>query len=260
MNQGLKMNSVISHTCKVLKIKPLNADTFEVELKSIENTALSYKAGQYLQLKLDVNNDGEQTALSYSIANRLDPRQPNRLQLFIHNNSAFSNKVLSRLGVIHKKSAHLDVNLPLGQAFLQTNLDLPHVLVAAGSGISKIKCLTEEILAQKPTTNVHVYWSNKSINDFYLVNEFQNWANQHPSLSFTTIIETAHAHWAGRTGLIYEVLKADFNNLSETQAYLCGSPNMVYGTIDQLKTIGLKEHNCYSDVFEYAPREQKMAI
>ncbi len=64
----------------------------------------------------------------------------------------------------------------------------------------------------------------------------------------------------GSSGFIYQVIEKDFEDLNDTQTYLCGSPQMVYGTIDKLKTIGLKIENCYSDVFEYAPRDEKLAI
>jgi len=142
----------------------------------------------------------------------------------------------------------------MGQAFLQTDLNLTHLLVAAGSGISKIKCLAQEMLRQQPETDINIYWSNRHIDDFYLLDEFKNWVDQNKHLSFTPILESADDNWQGRSGFIYKVIKEDFNTLDQTQVYLCGSPQMVYGTLDQLRPIGLKEENCYSDVFEYAPR------
>lgn len=253
-------NSAESYECKIQDVKPLSSNTFQVELQSSEDTVLKYQAGQYLQLKLDVNNDGGIMSLSYSIANGYDPKYPNRLQLFIHNNSEFSGKVLKRLSEISKDNKNVNINLPLGQAYLQTDLNLPHVLIAAGSGISKIKCISEAILKQKPDAQVNIYWSNKNIDEFYLLSEFQHWSHHHKNLSFTPILEASNSHWAGRSGLIYEVIQDDFKHLNNAQTYLCGSPQMVYGTIDQLKVIGLKETNCYSDVFEYAPREQRIAI
>ena len=36
----------------------------------------------------------------------------------------------------------------MGKAYLQTDVNLPHLLVAAGSGIAKIKTLTEAILGR----------------------------------------------------------------------------------------------------------------
>lgn len=246
---------VVDYDCQVLAVRPLSSgSTFEVELESPEGSTLDYYAGQHLKLELDIHGDGQTQSLSYSIANSANPEQPRRLQLFIQNGSAFAEKILNRLADINENNAKVNVTLPMGQAYLQTDLGLPHLLVAAGSGIAKIKSITEEILRQRPDAKLHIYWSNKGADDFYLLDKFQNWAEHNDKLHFTPILESAAADWTGRSGYLYEVIQEDFNNLDSAQVYLCGSPQMVYGTIDQLKARGLKEEHCYSDVFTYAPR------
>ncbi|VUD46815.1 NAD(P)H-flavin reductase [Thalassocella blandensis] len=277
--------ALVNHPCRVLGVNPISAGTFEVELQSPAGTILNYHAGQYLQLDVDVNSDGQFQSLFYSIANGFNPDQPRRLQLYIQNTSEFADKILKYLSRLCEHKADVKVTMPMGQAFLQTDLELAHILAASGSGISQIKCLTEEILKRRPNADVSIYWSNKNIDDFYLLSEFQAWASQHQHLKFTPILAkanlastklaTTNANWTGRTGYIYEVIEEDCKQLrnedlnstsqdpkpskqeylSSTQVYLCGSPQMVYGTIDKLASIGLKEENCYSDVFEYAPRD-----
>lgn len=253
-NAAAKTHPTVTHACRVTAIQPLSADTFQVDLQSTSNTALHYHAGQHLQLNLDVNGDGQLQPLLYSIANGPYSEQPQRLELIIQNNSGFAEKVLKRLTQLNKSQANTNVTLPLGQAYLQTDLHLRHLLIAAGSGISKIKCLTEEILRQHPHAHVDIYWSNKQADDFYLDHNIRAWTAKNKHLHFTPILETAHANWPGRSGYIYKVIEEDFASLEGVQAYLCGSPQMVYGTIDKLQPRGLQEANCYSDVFEYAPR------
>lgn len=245
---------VVDCVCRVTDVTPLTKDTYQIELQSPDDMALDYHAGQYLQLKLDLNNDGKLQTLSYSIANSYDPERPHRLQLFIQNTSAFTGSVLNNLSQLAENGRKVKVTLPMGKAFLQTDLGSKHVLIAAGSGISKVKCITEEILRQQTYVEVNVYWSNKNVDEFYLLDEFQNWGNKHKNINFTPILESAHSNWSGRSGYIYEVIEEDMKDLGGAQTYLCGSPQMVYGTIDKLKASGLKEENCYSDVFEYAPR------
>jgi len=249
--------SIHSFLCQVKNVTPLSANTFQIELASPENIILDYKAGHYLKLELDVDDDGTSHALFYSIANGLDPENPHRLQLLIHNGSEFADKILKRLAVHIENNSPINVTLPMGKAFLQTDLNVPHLLIAAGSGIAKIKCLAETIVRQRANANVTIYWSNKSPDDFYLLDEFQALVEQNKNLTFTTILEAASSNWQGRSGYIYEVVEQDFKNLNDTQAYICGSPQMVYGTIDQLKSRGLKEDNCYSDAFEFAPRQKE---
>lgn len=244
----------LTHDCQVLGVTPLSADTFHVELQSPIGTQLSYRAGQHLQLELDVNGDGELHSLLYSIANRSTSDQPRRLELFIQKNSEFAGKILSRLSHQKDNNEPMVVKVPMGNAFLQTDLNLPHLLVAAGSGIAKIKPIVEEIISQNPQAHIHIYWSNRKQDDFYLLDLFHSWSEQYPHVCFTPILETPDPQWSGRTGYLYQVIQDDLDDLHNTQAYLCGSPRMVYGTIDQLSPLGLQETNCYSDVFEYAPR------
>ena len=243
-----------THACEIANITPLSANTFQIDLKSITNEGLEYQAGHYLKLELDVNKDGKPLSLSYSIADDFTPETPNSLQLFIQNTSDFVDKVLKTLSEKHTHKEHVNIELPFGNSHLQTDLNQPHLLVAAGSGIAKIKALTEAILKQKPETNLTLYWSNRKIEDFYLLDTFETLAEKHKNLTFTPILEAENTNWSGRTGYIFEIIQEDFANLENTKAYLCGSPNMVYGTIDKLEAIGLKEKNCCSDVFEYAPR------
>lgn len=254
MSKVATTHPTTAYECRVINVTPLTKDTFQINLQVPVDTKLDYHAGQYLQLELDLDNNGQQQSLSYSIANGFNPKHPYRLQLLIQNSSTFTEKVLRKLSQVAVDNGHVTVRLPMGKAFLQTDLELTHVLIAAGSGISKVKCITEEILRRHTDASVSVYWSNKHTDEFYLLDEFEGWKTKYKNINFVPILESAHSDWHGRSGYLYEVIEEDFADLDEAQAYLCGSPQMVYGTIDKLKASGLREENCYSDVFEYAPR------
>lgn len=254
--------SIATCPCDVISVNPLTASAVQVVLQWPIGRSLCYRPGQYLQLDLTINDDGQSQALPYSIANSKTPEQSGRLQLFIHKGSGRAANIVSHLTELSRKRKKVKVTLAMGNAFLQTDLSLPHLLIAAGSGISKIKCLTEDILRQQPNANVNIYWSNKYADDFYLIDQFKYWAKHHKNVQFTPIVESSHGSWFGRFGYIFKVIQEDISNqnLDRTQAYLCGSPQMVYGTIDQLSANGLKEENCYSDVFDYAPRKRQVAV
>jgi len=213
-----------------------------------------YRAGQYLALEVDVLDDGVQQRLLYSIAGCRGDEHHRWLQLFIEVKSPFTAALIKRLGDLAAKDESLSVTLPMGKAYLQTDLSLPHLLIASGSGISKIRCLTEEILNRRPDADISVYWSNKCVDDFYLADEIRDWERRGKRLRFTPILASEAAGWSGRQGLIYQVIRNDLPDLSQYQTYLCGSPNMVFGTLDKLADDGLRTENCYSDVFEYASR------
>ncbi|MBQ4837110.1 hypothetical protein [Pseudoalteromonas luteoviolacea] len=258
MKNEAKTPLVAHYDVFVTKIESLNKHTFQIELLAPEGTVLDYKSGQYLKLKLDVNHDGKPLWLSYTISSRLDADKPNKTCLIIQVTSDFSGKVVDCLFAAKANNQPVTIMLAMGKAFLQTNLEQPHLFVAAGSGISKIKCITEEILHRNPDANINIYWSNRHSDDFFLLEQFHDWAIAHKNLSFNTILESAQSGWTGRTGFLYEVIQQDYSDLTDTHTYLCGSSKMVYGTIDQLNSLGLQERNCYSDVFEFSPRDEKL--
>lgn len=250
------VRSPSNYSCRVRSVTRLSGDSFLIELEALNGAICKYHAGQYLELHLDLESNGQFQRFSYSIANRFDSSNSGLLKLILHDRSVLSAQIHGVLRDCFKNDEAIKVSLPLGEAFLQTDLSVRHVLVAAGSGIAKIKCIAEEMISRRPDTKVSIYWSNKRAQDFYLLDGFEGWEQQHPKLKFTPILESPNKSWTGRSGYIYQVIKEDYSDLSQIQMYLCGSPLMVYGTIDQLKTLGLSEANCYSDVFEYAPRER----
>ena len=61
--------------------------------------------------------------------------------------------------------------------------------------------------------------------------------------------------WPGRQGMLCEAVCEDLAVLADYDIYLCGSPPMVYATLDALLAAGAVREQIHSDVFSYAPRE-----
>lgn len=247
---------VVNSLFQVKKLTALTTSTYEIELQAPDGTKLEYAPGQHLKLELDLNSDGKTLSVPYTIANSVDPSRPRLIQLFVQTGSEFANKILKQLSALYENNQKVSVTLPMGNAFLQTDLALPHLLIAAGSGIANVKSITEAIIKQRPDTHLNIYWSNRQAKEFYMLDTFEHWSKQYQNLNFTPVLEVADPSWPVRSGYLYEVIQEDFDKLNNVQTYLCGSPQMVYGTIDKLKPKGLKEKNCYSDVFEYMPRDR----
>ena len=235
--------------CQVLSVEALNTSVFRIELLAPAGSKLDYLPGQYLELHI------ADQQLPYSIANAPDPQQPRRLELQISDHNEVTAGIIAELSAAAKNHGTIKVTLAKGECFLQELSEQPILLVCAGTGFSQIKCLAEATLAQDPEHEVHLYWSNRSLDEFYLYDTPKQWANEFTNFSFHPVLEAGVDSWQGRAGWIYEIIHDDFNDLSGVQMYACGSPNMVHGTLDQLEKLGLSEANMHSDVFSYAPRE-----
>jgi len=242
---------------QIQSVEELSGKVYRVVLKAPAGKSLAFWPGQYLMLHVQ-DEQGEPQSLPYSIASApgsWTQQDERALELHIADASDTASRVIRQL----QSDPVVRVTLPMGDCVItsqQLKNDTPEaiVLIAAGTGFAQIKSLTEGILAYRPEQEVHIYWSNRDADGFYLKDLPFQWAQAHEHLHYHPIIEQDSDGWNGRAGWIYQVIAHDFDDLSHCMVYACGSPNMVYGTMDQLAAIGLTEQNMRSDVFAYAPR------
>ena len=237
--------------CQVMSVESLNASVYRIELLAPAGRKLTYLPGQYLELHI------AEQSLPYSIANAPDPTQPRRLELQISDHNDVTANIINELSQASSNRSTVKVTLAKGDCFIDALPNQPILLVCAGTGFSQIQCLTEAILAQDSEHEVHLYWSNRTLDEFYLYDLPKQWEKEFKNFKFHPVLEAGIDSWKGRAGWIYEIIHEDFNSLSDVQMFACGSPSMVHGTLDQLEKLGLSEKNMHSDVFSYAPREKK---
>jgi CDP-4-dehydro-6-deoxyglucose reductase, E3 len=244
-------------TFQVQAVTSLNGEVCRVELLAPAGKPLDFWPGQYLMLHLQ--QDGETRQIPYSIASApgsMTGGDSRYLELHIAVNSDTANAVITQL----KADPLARATLPMGDCFvsptfLHNHPQQPIVLIAAGTGFAQIKSLAEGIMALQPERELHIYWSNRSAGGFYLKELPLQWAHNQPHVHYHPILEQHTDDWHGRAGWIYQVIQHDFKQMDKVQVFACGSPNMVYGTLDQLQPIGLTAANIHSDVFAYAPRK-----
>ncbi|MCY0965214.1 2Fe-2S iron-sulfur cluster-binding protein [Parathalassolituus penaei] len=244
-------------TFQVQGVTALNDEVYRVELLAPAGKTADFWPGQYLMLHL-LQENGEPKQVPYSIASApgsMTSANSRALELHIAATGDTANAVIAQL----QKDPLVKVTLPAGDCFisptfLRQHPQQPLVLIASGTGFAQIKSLAEAVLALEPQREIHLYWSNRSSDGFYLKDLPLQWAHQYSNLHYHPILEQHSEGWHGRAGWIYQVIQHDFDDLTNVQVFACGSPNMVYGTLDQLQSLGLSQANMHSDVFAYAPR------
>ena len=236
--------------CQVSSVEALNASVYRIELLAPAGSKLDYLPGQYLELHV------ADQQLPYSIANAPNSQYPRRLELQISDHNDVTANIIAELRAAVNNKTTVKVTLAKGECFLDELPQQPILLVCAGTGFSQIQCLIEAILERDPKHEVHLYWSNRSLDEFYLYDTPKRLADEYTNFTFHPVLEAGIDSWQGRAGWIYEVIHEDFDDLKNVQMYACGSPTMVHGTLDQLEKLGLSEANMHSDVFSYAPRSK----
>lgn len=227
--------------CQVVALDDVGGDVRRVRLRAPAGRPPRYHAGQYLLIQRD---DGKQSAFSLASA----PHQGRELELHVLAREASSQALLAQL----EGKGMAQVELPYGDAHLAELPDGPLVLIAAGTGMAQMHSLIEDARTRGFAQPVHLYWGVRTPDDFYAIEAWDAWAEL-PNLTLNRVVSDA-CGWEGRCGLLHEVVRADFADLSGLHVYASGSPAMVYATLDALVDAGMDAHQMRADVFAYAPR------
>lgn len=243
------------HACRVHSITALTDTMFDVQLAPSQPAR--FYSGQYLMLDTGAEGVSPQP---YSIASAIEEAgDDSHIHLHIANSSDTAQNVLSALKHAHEQQSDVHAQLPMGDCFitpawLDAHPNQPIVLVGAGSGYSQLRSFIISILAHDPKRSVDLYWSNRAPHEFYQLDQLNRWQTDFANVRCHQILETATPDWTHRSGMLFEVLQEDFKTFNEHHLFICGSPQMVYGTISHLTPLGLRDEHAYSDVFAYAPR------
>ncbi len=234
--------------CRVEKLERIASDVMIISLKLPTNQRLQFLAGQYIDILLE-----DQKRRSFSLAN--SPLDDELLQLHIRNypEGVFANHVFTKM----KRKDILRIEGPLGSFFLrETSQQTPVIFIASGTGFAPIKSILEYTFSMENNNQAKrkmtLYWGVRSKADLYLVELANDWQQQHDNFNFVPVLSDALPtdNWSGRTGMVHQAVRQDFNDLSQYQVYACGSPLMVkaayYDLTNQHK---LPNDAFFSDIF-----------
>ncbi|PCJ42972.1 MAG: hypothetical protein COA99_07995 [Moraxellaceae bacterium] len=238
---------MIAVSCQVVEVTPYASDTSEITLRLPAGKKITFHPGQYLMVILD-----EETHCAFSIGNT--PNEERLIKLYV----GFANKDKNALRLRSRFVAGnmVKISLPHGNCYLENPTSTaPLYLVAGSTGISQIKSITEQCIAENHPRQVFIYWGTRSSDELFLHDYFLQVASTHPNIQYTAVVSESDKQWQGRTGLVHQAMLDDGHDLTGAEIMLCGSPPMVYAVLDDLLAIGVQKHQVNSDVFDYAPRD-----
>jgi naphthalene 1,2-dioxygenase ferredoxin reductase component len=145
---------------------------------------------------------------------------------------------------------------PLGEAYLRAEHPGPIIAIAGGSGLAPMKSIVEAALHLGLRQRIDLYFGVRSERDLYLVDHFERLAATHGNFRFIPVVAepTGASRW--RTGLVGDVVVADFAHPAGSKAYLAGPPAMVEAAVAQLAARGLPVADIHADPF-YSEEENR---
>lgn len=239
--------AIREYTSRATKITDLTHDIKLLRLELTEPAEMDYIPGQYVQLLTPVyEKSNEEAYRAYSVAS--DPKDKNVVELILRlvPGGICTTYCFDYL----KEGDEVRMNGPYGDFHL-SDTDAPIIFIAGGSGMAPIRCLLYHMRNTGNQRKGVYFFGANVVKEMFMVEEMQQFEKDLPDFRFVPVIARPEeeANWQGETGLVTEAVRRNFQDASEYESYLCGSPGMIDASIVVLKELGLKEENIYYDKF-----------
>jgi CDP-4-dehydro-6-deoxyglucose reductase, E3 len=211
----LESNRVIGPSMHVLTFRTAPDDTFE------------FVPGQYITFFL--SRAGKSITRSYSFFSSAGKVGPFDL-LIKQVPGGFGSTFLCGLSpASHPK---LKALAPLGRFLLKDPEHRTVVLVATGTGLAPFIPMLDDLRARFPGSPTWLIFGNRFREDLIYFDELRALEIGWPAFHFLPILSRppSDGGWHGASGHVEEALRERFPDLSNSDVYLCGLPEMVNDT------------------------------
>lgn len=230
------------YTGEIASTELVTSDIRKIRIKLIDPEAISFKPGQYVQVRLDV--DGEFDYRAYSVASHPDEQGEIELNVKL---------IAEGLGstYLHSLSQGDTVYLsgPYGDFFLNTDSKRKIVCCAGGVGLAPLKAIAEYWLSHASDREIEFYYGSRTINDLYDHSIFEELAGKSPNFKYFPALSDEDPEWDGERGFIHTIIDKHLEGGENAEAYLCGPPIMIDAVTDVLLSKGVMEERILYDKF-----------
>ena len=226
------------HSLKVKEIVKETNDTVSVSFQVPEDLkeAYAFTPGQYLTLKLTINN--EEQRRSYSICSS------SAEDITVAVKRVENGLVSSYLNEVLKENDEMEVMTPEGNFTLETDQAKKRKFVgfAAGSGITPIMSMIKELSMDETETVFTLFYSNKMESDVIFKHQLDQLAGDNLKINYIyTRQKLNNPLLEGRIdkSKSTELIKADLSCLNADAFYLCGPEEMIFNVKSALEEFGV---------------------
>ena len=226
------------HSLKVKEIVKETNDTVSVSFQVPEDLkeAYAFTPGQYLTLKLTINN--EEQRRSYSICSS------SAEDITVAVKRVENGLVSSYLNEVLKENDEMEVMTPEGNFTLETDQAKKRKFVgfAAGSGITPIMSMINQLSMDEKETVFTLFYSNKMESDVIFKHQLDQLAGDNLKINYIyTRQKLNNPLLEGRIdkSKATELIKADLSCLNADAFYLCGPEEMIFNVKSALEEFGV---------------------
>lgn len=241
---------------QVVSIVHETCDAVSVVLRDVTGTPVTFEPGQFFLVHVEI--DGEVLRRTYSATNAPGEFDGGlRLTIKRRSGGCVSIYMNERL----REGDTLMLRGPSGR-FVPSSANAPRhlVLIAGGSGITPMMCMSRTLLPREAYTRITLIYGNRNLQNTIFRDEFDALVAAYPDrLSVRHILAEPPEGWAGPVGLMTaEVLGSVLRSVPAAEEYfLCGSEQMMDAARGALAGIGVTEGKIRVETFKLPERKDK---
>ncbi|MBX3236441.1 MAG: hypothetical protein KF814_09830 [Nitrospiraceae bacterium] len=222
------------YTAEVSRIDDLTHDVRTIELRLIEPSTITFKAGQFVSFEVPKAGAPRPVTRPYSIAS--PPGRTDRILLLL-------NLVPGGPGSTYlfglREGDRTQFTGAAGAFYLRDDPTKDLLFVATGTGIAPLRSMILAQLARASSQMVTLYWGLRNRRDLYWQEEFRLLAEQHSNFTVVTTLSRPDPDWTGTGGYVTALVEKRILVVNNLAAYLCGGSAMIRDVTKALTQKGL---------------------
>ncbi len=226
--------------------RPLTPDIVEMRIALDEPAEIEFIAGQYIQLESEPYRGRDAVMRAYSVSSPPSETQAVETVIRLVPDGICTTWVFEIL----KEGDSVQFSGPYGE-FRLSDSDRPCLFIAGGSGMAPIWSILRDMNEKRVRRPAIYFFGALTQDDLFYTEPLRQLEKDLPDFRYVPALsrEPPDSDWTGERGLITEVLARQVPDMSEHEAYLCGSPGMIDAAIKVLTANGMPESQIFYDKF-----------
>jgi Na+-transporting NADH:ubiquinone oxidoreductase subunit F len=240
------------YVSELVSKKFLTRDIVELTLKLTSPGTITFKAGQYITLKMPAHDDIAAAMRPFSIASS---GSDSVIQMNIRLNP--QGTVTPWIFNVLKEGMPVYFNGPRGSFFLR-NTEKPILFIAGGSGMAPVRSILYTMKQYNIKRKAVYFFGALTQSDLFYLNEMREFEKELYDFRFVPALsnEMAESTWNGARGLVTEIIERYYaGTLTGYEGYLCGRPAMIEACVPILENKGVNKTDMFFDLFN-SPKVQ----
>ncbi len=206
----------------VCRVRDLTHDVREIDLRLVEPSKITFKAGQFLSFEVGQDEKKRTIIRPYSIAS-----PPSKVDVI----TLLFNLVPGGPGSTYlfslKEGDDTQFKGPTGAFYLRDDPARDLLFVATGTGIAPLRSMFFTLAERGFPRPVTFFWGLRSRRDLYYQDELEAWARAYPNFSFITTLSRPENGWSGERGRVTPLVEKRIASVQNLAVYLCGNEGML---------------------------------